>query len=170
MLPAGMGIDVRAATEADLRRIREIAEAAWGTAHEPIVGADAVASFLEAHYDRASFEPYLETDRALLAVAEDDDGEVVGFVSVSPDDDRPERFNLGRIYVDPDRWGEGVGGRLLAHAESAVAERGGERVRLGVMAENDRAVGFYESAGYERIGRFEDDQLDTEGYTYEKAL
>lgn len=165
-----MGVDIREATEADLDRIREIAEAAWGRAHEPIVGADAVASFLEAHYDRESFEPYLGADRALLAVAEHDDREVVGFVSVSPDDDRPERFDLGRIYVHPDRWGEGVGSRLLAHAESAVADRGGERVRLGVMAENDRAVGFYESAGYDRVGRFEDDRLDTEGYTYEKAL
>lgn len=165
-----MGVDVRRATEADLDRIREIAEAAWSRAHEPIVGADAVASFLEAHYGRESFEPYLGADRAFLAVAEDDDGDVVGFVSVSPDDDRPERFTLGRIYVDPDRWGEGVGGRLLARAESAVAERGGERVRLGVMTENDRAVGFYESAGYERIDRFEDDRLDTAGYTYEKAL
>lgn len=170
MPSAGMDLDVRAATEADLGRIREIAEAAWGTAHEPIVGADAVATFLDEHYDRESFEPYLDADRALLAVAEPDDDEVVGFVSVSPDDDRPERFNLGRIYVDPDRWGEGVGGRLLAQAESAVAERGGERIRLGVMAENDRAVGFYESAGYERIDAFHDDRLGTEGYTYEKAL
>lgn len=165
-----MDVDVREATEADLDRIREIAEAAWARAHEPIVGADAVAAFLEEHYDRASFEPYLGADRALLAVAEDADGEVVGFISMSPDDDSPGRFNLGRIYVDPDRWGEGVGGCLLAHGESAVAERGGERVQLGVMAENDRAVGFYESAGYERVERFRDDRLDTEGYTYEKAL
>ncbi|MDZ7701560.1 MAG: GNAT family N-acetyltransferase [Halobacteriales archaeon] len=165
-----MAVDVREATEADLGRVTEIAEAAWGVAHEPIVGADAVASFLAAHYGRESFEPYLSADRALLAVAEDDDAEVVGFVSVSPDEDAPGRFNLGRIYVDPDRWGEGVGRQLLDHAESAVTDRGGERIRLGVMVENDRAVGFYESAGYDRVDDFYDDRLDVEGYTYEKAL
>ena len=163
-----MGVDVREATDGDLERVHGIAVAAWEAAHEPIVGAEAVAPFLEAHYDRESFEPYLSADRSLLAVAEDDG--VVGFVSVSPDEDCPERFDLGRLYVDPGRWGEGVGRRLLEHAESAVAERGGERVQLGVMAENDRAVAFYEAAGYERVDGFHDDRLDVEGYTYEKGL
>ena len=165
-----MGVDVRAAGPADLEAISEVAEAAWGAAHEPIVGPGAVESFLEEHYDRDSFEPYLSADRPLLAVAEDEPRGVVGFVSASPDDDSAERFNLGRLYVHPDRWGEGFGRRLLAHAESAIAERGGERVSLGVMAENDRAVGFYESAGYERVDGFYDGRLDAEGYTYEKGL
>ena len=165
-----MAVEVREATEADLGRVREIAEAAWEAAHEPIVGAEAVESFQIEHYDRATFEPYLGADDPLLAVADDPDAGVVGFVSASPDDGSAGLFHLGRLYVEPARWGEGIGRRLLAHAESGVAGRSGDRLRLGVMAENDRAVAFYEAAGYERVDGFYDDRLDVEGYTYEKEL
>lgn len=38
------------------------------------------------------------------------------------------------------------------------------------MAENERAVNFYESAGYGREDEFYDDQIDTHGYTYAKPI
>lgn len=164
-----MGVEVRPATAADVQGIRQVAAAAWHEAHAPIVGRETVEGFLDEYYDAAAFRRYFEADEPCLAVAIEDDA-VVGFVSARPDDDRPEAFQLGRIYVSPARWGEGLGGRLLDHAEAAVAERGGERITLGVMAENDRAVGFYEAAGYERVGEFYDDRLDTPGYTYAKQL
>lgn len=70
----------------------------------------------------------------------------------------------------PDRWGEGIGRRLLERAEAAVDDRGGDRMELGVMADNDRASAFYATAGFDRVDEFYDQRLDTPGYTSAKGL
>jgi ribosomal-protein-alanine N-acetyltransferase len=53
------------------------------------------------------------------------------------------------IAVPPDRWGRGVGARLLARALAAAAET----LFLEVAAGNRRARALYERAGFAEIGR-----------------
>lgn len=53
------------------------------------------------------------------------------------------------VYVHPDHAGEGVGTAILGDLEAAARERGLEE--LGLLASMN-AVGFYEQAGYERVG------------------
>lgn len=163
-----MGVALRPAEPADVERIRDVARRAWEAAHEPIVGGDAVERFLTEYYDADSFRARIDREGTILDVATD--GDVVGYVLVSPDEDDGTTYHLSHIYVAPSRWGEGVGGRLLERAERRVGERGGERIRLGVMADNDRAVGFYEAADYRRRESFYDDRIDAPGYAYEKVL
>ncbi|MGA9399587.1 GNAT family N-acetyltransferase [Haladaptatus sp.] len=173
-----MGIDVRPATREDTDGIQHVAEQAWHSAHAPIIGTETTDEFLERYYDAATFRSLVEDDESLLGVAVGDgktgnektEADVVGFVGASPTDGDSETFDLGRIYVLPGRWREGIGGRLLSHAERMVAERDGERIRLGVMAENERAIEFYESAGYHRDEKFYDERIDTSGYVYVKEL
>lgn len=163
-----MDVEVRPAEYADIERIREVARRAWESAHEPIVGGDAVERFLTAYYDAESFRARIDREEAILDVAAASD--VVGYVLASPDGEAAATFDLSQIYVAPSRWGDGVGRTLLEHLERRVRDRGGSRVRLGVMAENDRAVRFYEAAGYRRTGEFYDDRIDAHGYTYAKDL
>lgn len=173
-----MAIEVRPAALADIQALQRVASRAWHAAHEPIIGAETVEEFLDDYYDAESFQSEIEDAEVVFAVAADTDNtdsddantddSPVGFVSARPIEDDAAIFDLGRIYVLPKRWGEGIGRRLLSHAEEKIEERGGERVRLSVMAENDRAVGFYESAGYERVGEFYDERIATQGYTYVK--
>jgi ribosomal protein S18 acetylase RimI-like enzyme len=165
-----MDVTVRAAERSDVEAIRTVARAAWFAAHEPIVGTEAVEQFLDEHYDPASFRERIEADRVVLDVATDADDRVMGYLVASPSTEDDGTFDLSQIYVDPDRWGEGVGRRLLDRVERTVDDRDGERIRLGVMAENDRAVGFYEAAGYERVDEFYDDRIDARSYVYEKGL
>lgn len=165
-----MEVEIRTATHDDVDGIRTVAERAWHAAHAPIVGEETVESFLDDYYDRASFRSLVDDGSVLLRVAEGPDGSVVGFASARPDDGDAATFHLGRIYVRPDRWGEGVGRRLLVHVEEAVRRRGGSRILLGVMAENDRAVGFYEAAGYRREDEVYDDGIDAASYRYRKPL
>lgn len=164
-----MDVELRPAREADVGGIQRVADAAWHAAHAPIVGEAAVEAFLEDFYDAETFRTLLDRDEALLDVAVDGDA-VVGFAAAAPTEDDRRTYHLSRIYVDPDRWGEGVGGRLLERVERLAADRGADRLTLGVMAENERAVGFYQAAGYERTDDFYDDRLDTPGYTFEKEL
>ncbi|ESP88224.1 GNAT family N-acetyltransferase [Candidatus Halobonum tyrrellensis] len=81
------------------------------------------------------------------------DGDVVGFVMFAPEtgsyEQDVERGVVHNIYVEPAYRGRGVGGRLLAAAEEALAAAGANVVSLEVMADNDDARRFYERAGYE---------------------
>jgi ribosomal protein S18 acetylase RimI-like enzyme len=104
------------------------------------------------------------------ADADATDRGVVGYTLSLPDDDDPAVFHLAHVYVPPDRWGEGVGRRLLADVETLAHEQGADRLRLGVLADNDRAVAFYERAGFERVDTGHDDRLDAPNHTYEKPL
>ena len=179
-----MAIEIRQASPADIEAIQRVAGRAWHAAHEPIIGEEAVEEFLNDYYDADSFRSEIGDEATVFAVAADsgdadtnidsahdsDTGAPVGFVSARPTEDDAAVFDLGRIYVLPDRWGDGIGRRLLSHAEETIADRSGERVRLGVMADNERAVAFYESAGYERVGEFYDERIATQGYTYEKKM
>jgi ribosomal protein S18 acetylase RimI-like enzyme len=189
-----MAIQIRRGSPADIDALQRVASRAWHAAHEPIIGEEAVEEFLNDYYDAESFRAEIGDEDTVFAVAADGDGGAhdadgtrdsdsthdsatadgadspVGFVSARPTEDDPAVFDLGRIYVLPERWGEGIGRRLLSHAEETIADRGGERVRLGVMADNERAVAFYESADYERVGEFYDERIATQGYTYEKRL
>lgn len=165
-----MSVEVRPARAADVEAIREVAERAWHAAHAPIVGPDRVEAFLEEFYDADSFRSLIADDATIVDVAADEGGTVVGFTAAGPSEDSPATFDLDRIYVRPDRWGEGIGGRLLDRVEREASRRGGERVELGVMAENERAVRFYESAGYRRVDEVYDDFVDATSYVYAKDV
>lgn len=165
-----MAIEIRRGRPADIEELQRVASRAWHEAHAQIIGAETVEEFLDDYYDAESFRSEIEDGETVFGVAVDTADAPVGFVSARPTEDDPTVFDLGRIYVLPDRWGEGIGRRLLSHAEGRIEDRGGERVRLGVMTENDRAVSFYESARYERVGEFYDERIATQGYTYAKEL
>jgi len=168
-------MDVREATRGDVEPVQRVASAAWYAAHADIAGEAVVAEFLAEYYSTRRLRDDVADQSRLFLVAEEseatgDESGVVGFALALPADDEPGVFALGRIYVDPDHWGEGVGTRLLDRVESHARARGGSRLRLGVMAENDRAVGFYESRGFERVETGHDDRLDVRRYVYAKDL
>jgi ribosomal protein S18 acetylase RimI-like enzyme len=79
------------------------------------------------------------------------DGEVIGFVAAGPsrdETDPPTTGEVQAIYVLPDCWALGVGRNLLAHAERDLAAHGYTEATLWVLADNDRARRFYETAGW----------------------
>ena len=85
-----------------------------------------------------------------LTVARDD--ELVGFVRFDiergPLAQDQTRGVVRDLYVVPARRDDGIGTRLLAAAETALADRGADVVAVEALAHNDDAVRFYERAGY----------------------
>ena len=161
-------MEVRPATREDVAGVQHVGRAAWHAAHEPIVGAEAVDEFLEKYYERERLRGRVTGDVDLFYVAVDE--AVVGFAAARPVDEGPGVYGLGNCYVHPDRWGEGVGSRLLNRTEQAVRSDGGNRLRLAVMADSERAIGFYESGGYERVSEGYDERLDVRRCVYAKDL
>lgn len=165
-----MEIGIRTARQSDIDRLQTISDRAWHTAHAPIIGSDSVETFLNEHYDTESFRSRIDDDATILDVAEEPGGSTVGFVMASPDEENTTTFNLSRIYVLPDYWGEGIGQQLLSYLEEAIHQRGGTRIKLGVMAENERALHFYEAAGYKRKREVYDETIDTTSFIYTKNV
>lgn len=70
---------------------------------------------------------------------------VAGTVMAGYDGHRGWIYSLA---VHPDRRGRGIGARLLAHAEQALAARGCVKINLQVLPGNGNAQSFYEANGY----------------------
>ncbi|WP_371347591.1 GNAT family N-acetyltransferase [Ancylobacter sp. IITR112] len=66
-------------------------------------------------------------------------GTLLGFVSVNP-----RTGYVDQLVVHPDHWGTGVAGALIR----AAAARSPRRLVLDVNEQNERAVRFYEKAGF----------------------
>jgi len=83
----------------------------------------------------------------VIVVAEADDGHLTGLGDVSPSEGE-----LYAVYVHPDHAGAGIGTAILDRLETAARDRGCETLELTA---SKNAVGFYEQAGYERLGLVE---------------
>jgi len=152
-------MQIRDAAPADAERVASVARASWHAAYDEVLGEETVDSVVDEWYDPAELEAQIraaeEGDAAFLVAIVD--GELLGFTNGGParddetDPDDPDAF-LSRLYVHPEGWGEGLGTALTGQLARRLDEAGYERVWLEVFEENERACGFYEALGFERIG------------------
>jgi ribosomal protein S18 acetylase RimI-like enzyme len=54
-----------------------------------------------------------------------------------------------KVATHPDNQGQGIGRRLMSHAETALRSLGCVKLNLQVRSHNDPAAHFYTSIGYE---------------------
>jgi ribosomal protein S18 acetylase RimI-like enzyme len=95
---------------------------------------------------------YVRRKGAFLLVA-DAASEVVGMALVTPANSRPSEVAVVQmVFVTPERWGEGIGGKLLAAALAEAMTRGFERVKLWTHADDERVRRLYEGHGFVRTG------------------
>lgn len=80
-------------------------------------------------------------------------GRIVGVVLAGPDPDDPALGHLARLYVDPDRWGVGIGRALHDTAIADLAGRGFPAATLWVLEDNVRARRWYERLGWSQTSR-----------------
>lgn len=84
-------------------------------------------------------------------VAENDDGERVGFIHLQTVKDffsDGQNGHISDLAVDSDHAGEGVGRALLAYAERWAREHKYRHLQLAVFPGNERARAIYEKAGF----------------------
>jgi diamine N-acetyltransferase len=88
--------------------------------------------------------------------------ELVGFVLFHPiDKDKPaEGHCIVRLMIDHRFQGRGLGRQALEAAVDWIArEHAVDRVRLSVVASNEKARGLYRSAGFVETGELDDGEL-----------
>lgn len=120
---------------------------------------------------------YLRQEDAILLVA-DADGELAGMAlglqglaDEGTGPPVPGLCHVSMVFVAPDFWGKGVGGRLVDAVLDAARSRGYDRVQLWTQNDNARGRRLYESRGFRRSGREKHDGDLGEWIShYERAL
>ena len=77
--------------------------------------------------------------------------------------------HVSMVFVAPDRWGMGLGGRLVDALLTEARSRGYDRVQLWTQADNARARRLYEGRGLRPSGR-QKDEFGERIVHYQRAL
>lgn len=110
--------------------------------------------------------------RVLFAVARDSDGLVCGCGAIVPMEGCGEgnEGELKRMYVLPERRGQGVGKAVLQFLEQQARNRGMSSLRLETGTAQPEALRLYERAGYVQRGPFGNYDADPLSVFMEKRL
>jgi len=138
-------VQVRAAIVEDARAIETIRVHGWRVAYRHVFPPEELDA-LPIDGTRWAHRIAEPPDGWGIFVAEDGGG-VVGFACTGPSRDQRGAGELYAIYVEPSSWSTGAGRALMDHAEAQLAKRY-DQATLWVLADNPRARGFYERAGW----------------------
>ncbi|HET7901649.1 MAG TPA: GNAT family N-acetyltransferase [Candidatus Nanopelagicales bacterium] len=95
---------------------------------------------------------FLEHFAGTSYVAEDGDGELVGFLVGFDSPDHPGESYVHFVGVSPTQRGTGLGRRLHETFADAARERGMTTVRCVTSTQNTASVAFHTSIGFEVVG------------------
>ena len=147
----GGAMTLRAATEADVEAVVEVAEAAYRgrggwTTEEHLVDGNRT--------DAAEVRGMLSDPAVRLLVAEVD-GTVRGCCYThreSPDAAGVVRAELGLLAVDPRIQARGIGGRLVEAQAELLAGAGADVLMIRVLHSRPELTAWYERHGFVRTG------------------
>jgi RimJ/RimL family protein N-acetyltransferase len=143
---------VRPATSKDAKAVAQVHIAAWKAAYTGLMPDEHLNSHtLEKR--QAFWREAIEFSEPQLLVAEDEDGKLVGFCGFDRSRDKATPSTTGEIwafYAEPALWDEGVGLALWDATLEACIEEGFTLLTLWVLLRNERALRFFELAGFKR--------------------
>lgn len=146
---ASTGLVIRSAAPGDELAVARVHVRSWQVAYRGLLSS----SYLDAlkPEDRARRYTFDSKDprapHTLVALME---GAICGFATTMParDADTGGRGELAGLYVDPDRWDNGVGRVLIAAARERLTQQGFSMATLWVLDSNARAMRFYAKDGW----------------------
>jgi ribosomal protein S18 acetylase RimI-like enzyme len=137
-------MEIRLAMPADAMAVARVHVRSWQAAYRNLMPAEYLEGLRPE--DRAQKYEFGRDDPSKpTTIVAIDAGTVVGFSTVAParDIDAPGYGELCALYVDPDRFGEGIGLALMTKACDGLRVSGFRDVLLWVFIGNERAAAFY---------------------------
>lgn len=143
-------IKIRQASLSDIPSIQGMAQVVFRRTYAKILSPEQMEFMLDWMYSQKSLEEQIAGQGKCFFLAEDEKGPC-GYVSYEFQEileDGRKLFHLQKIYVMPDRQGEGLGRKLFEHVITRLMtlESSPFRVELNVNRDNV-AVSFYERMG-----------------------
>ena len=144
------GVSIREGAERDLERITEIKVRSWRVTYGGLIRPDVLRRFLDPKSALDGLRKSTAAPDAILLVAEDSPGGVVGFSLAFLD--RPPEPWLESLHVLSDFQRRGAGTLLMRATAAEIKRRGRMSMRLGVIEGNTLAERFYERLGGHSAG------------------
>ena len=148
-------ISIRRAEPADAQAIASVQTTSWRTTYAGVVPDEFLAN-MDVGRRAAVWHTGLtdSTRRHCYFVAEDADGQVVGFASGGPerDGDPIYKGELTAIYLLDSYQRQGIGKRLVQAVAGWLHEHHYHTMLIWVLAGNTSGIQFYEAIGGQRIG------------------
>ena len=143
---------VRPAARADAPAVAELHVATWKATYKGVL-PDNFLDGLTPAMRLPLWRDAIEYGEPQVQLAVADNGQPVGFVGFDRSRDpktKPTTGEIWALYVTPGHWGQGAGLALWDAAREGLIEEGCTEVTLWVMLRNERALRFYELAGFKR--------------------
>jgi GNAT superfamily N-acetyltransferase len=148
-------INIRRAEPADAQAIATVQTASWRTTYAGLIPANFLAN-MDISRRAAVWHTGLtdSTRRSCYFVAEDADGQVVGFASGGPERDGHPIYKgeLSAIYLLDAFQKQGIGRRLVQAVAAWLVENHYHTMIIWVLAGNTNGIAFYEGIGGQRVG------------------
>ena len=150
---------VRLATASDAAGIAHVHVDAWRAAYKGLIDSAALAA-LDVEQRAQGWQRWLSNDPTLnkeqhtCVVATDETDAVLGWATYGAGREPGwEHYGeLAGFYAHPDSWSTGVGRTMIGRVTDDLTAMGFQRAYLWVLRGNDRAIRFYERAGWEADG------------------
>ena len=138
-------IKLRYWTKADFNTVKEILLTTWKDTYSFIPEEDILSHF-EKFYNKQSLIEILEDPFSKGIIAEFE-SKPVGWMKLF-EDKINKRFYISSLYILPDYQGFGIGKKLLNEAYLIAMQKQYDRIWLGVMTKNVKAVDWYKNIGF----------------------
>lgn len=130
---------IRKAVASEVETLADIGYVAWERDLRPFLSGQAASKEIERR--RLSHAVHELLDRTIVAEV---DGVAVGWCAR-----QGHRPYISYLFVTPLLQNNGIGSLLLRRVESMLELEGADRVQLDTLADNVRAVSFYQHQGYQ---------------------
>lgn len=165
---------LRPATEADIPALAALGTDAFVDKFGHLYKPEDLAMFLGEYRTDAAFANQLADPGTRVALAEDEEGHLLGYCLVILGDGfdehpepRPERpAILSQLYCAPAATGKGIGAALMDWALAEAKGWGADSFQLSVYSGNEGAQRFYRRYGFDKaadmdfwVGNHRDDEF-----------
>jgi GNAT superfamily N-acetyltransferase len=147
-------VEIVKAVESDSAAIAQILVSSWRAAYKGIMPGEMLDN-LSVKQREESWKKQLASggEAYLIRVS----GEVAGVVEICPFRDTIDGFvgcgEIPVIYLIPEKYGIGLGSKLIEFAMAVLLRRGISEVCIWVLEKNERAVAFYKKHGFSFCGQ-----------------
>ena len=144
--------EIKPASQRDAKAIAELHVSAWRHAYADLMDPEDLKA-LSVDKRQAMWREAIEYAEPQVLVASNEAGKLVGFVAFDRSRDPKTKSTTGELwalYVAPEVLGTGAGLALWDAARDACEDEGFNEVTAWVYARNDRALNFFDAAGFKR--------------------
>jgi ribosomal protein S18 acetylase RimI-like enzyme len=138
---------IRAATFADVRELRTLAENIWMRHYPGIITQQQIDYMLAQRYSESALREQIEGDDSWLDLLMLGGGQISGFANYQRTV-RADEMKLDKLYLNQDYQGRGWGRLMIEHVCAAATKLDMKTLVLSVAKRNTSSIAVYERNGF----------------------